>query len=124
MNLRLSALDEEIHFAEQLIVQNRMALDDALSQSAQRARNKARATLTSPAFLIGAGSLLAYFLFGKRRGAAATAAPVKKSLWGIVGAGVFSLVQARFGGPVGLAQWIIARTASRRHISQPQHVEF
>lgn len=119
MRLRLAALDEEVRLAEQAIIRNRKAFEDSLAFSAQRARERTRAALSSPAFLLslmGVGAMLGYLILGKRSTEAPLAATKKKSMWGVLGATAFSLAQARFGGPVGLAQWVLGKLS--RHGAQ------
>ena len=123
MNLRLSALDEEIYLAEQLITLNHQALDNALEQSLQRTRDRARATLTSPIVIVGAAALVGYWLF-KRRGRghqSPEGVTAKKSLLGMLAAAGFSLAQAHFGGPIGMAQWAAGKLSRRQ---APPPVEF
>ncbi|HKO88454.1 MAG TPA: hypothetical protein VJU83_08050 [Burkholderiales bacterium] len=119
MNLRLSALDEEIYLAEQLIGLRRQAFEESVVASAHRAREKARDTISSPMFLIGmvgVGTVIGYLVSGKpRRAVSETTAEVKKkSILGMLGAAAFSIAQARFGGPVGLAQWVASKIATRQ----------
>ena len=129
MSLRLSALDEEIYLAERLIALRRQAFEDSVLESAHRAREKARDTLSSPMFLlglVGVGTVVGYLVFGKRREQApnTTAEIKKKSILGVLGATAFSIAQARFGGPVGLAQWIAAKISARKNAQTTEGMQY
>lgn len=119
MKLTPGAMDSEILAVERAIVADRKLLEQATVDYVEGLRETAVTTMASPKFLLGAlgvGFIVGKFLFRPRPKQAE--APAKKSLLGLVGAGALSLAQARFGGPVGLARWLISRSrnagASRR----------
>jgi hypothetical protein len=126
MKLTPGAMDAEILAVERAIVADRRLLEQATVDYVEGLRETAVSTMASPKFLLGAlgvGFIVGKFLF--RPQPKKDAAPVKKSFLGLLGAGALSLAQAQFGGPVGLARWLIARTrsakASRRDaVASPQ----
>ena len=106
----LSHYDEEIREAEADLTAERQRLDDAVSLCIHRARETAVSTMTSPQFLLGAlgfGFVVARFLLGRPSAQAAKSdkAVAKKSFVGALVAAGFSIVQAQFGGPLGMARW-------------------
>jgi hypothetical protein len=113
-----NAFDDEIRAAERNIALNRAEFDASVSGAAHQAREAARNVLTSPWFLVGAaglGLLVGHLSFRTKVAAPADGSVAKKSMWGLAATAAFSLVQAHFGGPVGLAQWVMTKIAARRH---------
>lgn len=109
MKLSVSALDGEIAAVERAITADRRLLERAFVDYVENVRETAVTTIASPKFLLGAigvGFIAGKFLFRGKKRRKTDGAPVKKSLLGLLGAGAFSLAQAQFGGPVGLARWI------------------
>lgn len=122
MRLSLSALDGEIDAVERAIASDRKVLEQAFVGYVDSLRETATSTITSPKFLLGAlgvGFIAGKFLLrGNKRGKDADAAPMKKSMLGLLGASALSLAQAQFGGPLGLARWITTRLYQARRSSQ------
>ncbi len=115
MKLTPGAIDAEILAVERAIVADRQLLEQATVDYVEGLRETAVTTMASPKFLLGAlgvGFVVGKFLFRPRP--KKDGAPVKKSVLGLIGAGALSLVQAQFGGPVGLARWLIGRTRHAR----------
>ena len=111
-----NAYDEEIQAAEQVIALNRMEFEGALSNAAHQARTSARNALTSPWFLAGAlgfGLMAGKLMFSRRPSPQATESVAKKSLAAIVLGAAFSMAQAHFGGPVGMARWAMMKLGAR-----------
>jgi hypothetical protein len=128
MKLSLSALDGEIAAVERAIAADRKLLEQAFVGYVDNVRETAVSTIASPKFLLGAlgvGFVAGKFLFRGRKRRKEDSAPVKTSLLGLLGAGVLSLAQAQFGGPVGLVRWITTqiyqRRRSSRHAAATQH---
>lgn len=117
-----NAFEDEIRAAEQNIAFNRMELDAAIHNATAQARNAAKNALTSPLFLVGAlgfGLAAGHVIFKRKAPPPTTAANVaKKSMWAIAATTAFSLVQAHFGGPVGMARWVLTKIAERRYAAQ------
>ena len=115
MKLNPAALDEEIHAVERAIASDRELLGEAVVGYVEGARADVVNTITSPKFLlaaVGVGFVVGKVLLrgeNKQTRRAEDGAPVKKSMLGLLGAGVLSIANAQFGGPVGLARWIAAR---------------
>lgn len=116
--LSLASYDLEIHEAEARLMAERQTFDAALKLSAQRARDTAVSTMTSPKFLLGAigfGFIVGRFLLRKHHEPVQQEhAVVKKSVLGALAAAAFSLVQAQFGGPIGMARWAATKWIERR----------
>jgi hypothetical protein len=124
--MRFNVLDDEIYQAERLIALNRSAFDTTVSDTLDHVRDRTRNTLSSPKFLLGllaAGGLVGYMLLAPRERIVLETPPsaAKKSLWGVIGAGAFSLVQAQFGGPVGLARWILTKLNAGKAAQQQSY---
>lgn len=119
MNWKPSALDDEIHAVERCIASDRRLLEQAFVGYVDGMRDSAVQTVTSPKFLfaaLGAGFVIGKFLFRPKKAGRQNEATAKKSVLGLVGAGALSLVQAQFGGPLGLARWLTAKAVeARRH---------
>jgi hypothetical protein len=116
----MKRIDAEIAAVEQRISAHKMALAYAASAAKQRAVKR----LTSPAMLIGAVALgfLAAGMARRRRKAAP--APDRRkanrqqgkgfALGTLLTTGATWLVRSQFGGPVGLAQFVLSKVRSSR----------
>ncbi|HKY01254.1 MAG TPA: hypothetical protein VJM53_01750, partial [Burkholderiales bacterium] len=103
-----ASYDEEIREAEARLVMERQILDANVSLCIHRARETAVSTITSPQFLLAAlgfGFITARFLLRPKQGSKQETGVAKKSLIGALVATAFSIVQAQFGGPLGMARW-------------------
>ena len=125
--MKLSSFDDDIAAAERRIVRNKQAFDFALSDGLKQIKLSARNAVTSPFFLVGAagvGFLLSRLFVSKAPPPAPESVPssvAKKSLFGVIATAAFSIVQAQFGGPIGLARWVAIKilSASRRRQREP-----
>ncbi|HLU76481.1 MAG TPA: hypothetical protein VKZ48_01105 [Burkholderiales bacterium] len=117
MRWKPSSLDDEIHAVERCIASDRRLLEQAFVGYVDGVRDSALHTMASPKFLLGAlgvGFVIGKFLFRPRKASRQNEATAKRSVLGLLGAGTLSLVQAQFGGPLGLARWLAKTYASRR----------
>jgi hypothetical protein len=122
-------LDPDIDTVEARIVRRRHELTRVTQASGQRAMK----TLASPGFLIGAavvGFLVAGGFasrkkeaegrMGRRRNDPAARSAAKTGIAGLLGTGAMWAVRAKFGSPVGLAQYI-ASMVRRRQATSARH---
>ena len=115
MKLNPAALDDEIRAVEQVIASDRKLLEEAVVGYVEGARTSAINTITSPKFLlaaVGIGFVIGKFLLRGEKNRAQQkeeGAPVKKSVLGMLAAGAFSIANAQFGGPAGMARWAAGR---------------
>ena len=117
MNWKPSSLDEEIQAVERCIASDRLLLEQAFVGYVDGVRDSAVNTVASPKFLLGAlgvGFVVGKFLFRPKRKQQDEAPAAKKSVLGLLGAGALSLVQAQFGGPLGLARWLTSKAYEAR----------
>lgn len=124
MRWKPASLDEEIQAVERCIASDRELLEQAVVGYVEGVRESAVRTVASPKFLIGAvgiGFVIGKILFRPQSQPQKQeqGAPAKKSVLGLLGAGALSLVQAQFGGPLGLARWLTAKAYEYRRAAQP-----
>jgi len=114
----MKSIDREIFEVEQ-----RLHMREALiKQTARDARTRSLKALASPASLVGAvalGFLVAARVGRRRAGAPAVSRETKErgkgfALGTLAMTGATWFIRSQFGGPVGLAQFVLARIRNRK----------
>ncbi|MBV8032119.1 MAG: hypothetical protein JO035_11475 [Betaproteobacteria bacterium] len=116
-------VDDDISEVEMRIARRRMSVE----LTARAAWRRTMARLVSPAGLLGAGALgLAAFaaIFRRRpkiieRRSSARAPAKWGSLLGVIASGAFTLLKARYGGPVEMASKLAAQIRSFKEKKGP-----
>ena len=120
----MKSIDAEILALEQRISMRKVAL----GHTASAARHRALRTMASPAMLAGAAALgfVAAGALGRRKANARAAAPDRRAqgkareqgkgfaLGTLLMTGATWFIRSQFGGPVGLARFVLAKIRNRK----------
>jgi hypothetical protein len=116
-------IDHEIHEVEQRLAQRRLKVE----LLARATRRRALGIVTSPASIAGAAALGALTVLGVARRRHTVHPTGKTGLLTTLGglaasaamSGVMALIRAQFGGPAGLAQFLLAKIRRPSPVRRP-----